>query len=135
MQIYRIYYSIHSIKGSFTTYQDWFCSELGRDEEETMNFCVMFLLTMSTVFRENTAMSRLSVSSVLFFRTCIEIFPTLQFPFVFVLFFLEPLVTFLPSSYIPSHLQLPPFLICLHYRNSYLIELINMLGVHLERIK
>lgn len=53
MQIYRICYSIHSIKGSFTTYQGWFCSELGRDEEETVNFCVMFPCTVSTVFREN----------------------------------------------------------------------------------
>ena len=53
MQTYRIHYSIHSIKVSFTTYQDWFCSELGGDEGGTMNFCVMFPhSTMSTIFRE-----------------------------------------------------------------------------------
>ena len=52
MQTYRIYYSIHSVKVSFTTYQDWFCSKLGGDEEETMNFYVMFPHTMSTIFRE-----------------------------------------------------------------------------------
>ena len=86
---------------------------------------------------KDRAMSRLSVGSVLFFRPMYWNFPNIAVSFCFclVLFFLEPLVTFLPSSYIPSHPRVPPFLICLHYRNSYLIELINILGVHLERIK
>lgn len=138
MQTYRIIYSIHSIKvfhnlsGLVLQWTGW----RWRGNYE-------FLCDVPAQHHEHNfqgkdrATRRLSVGSVLFFRPMYWNFPNIAVSFCFclVLFFLEPLVTFSPASYIPSHLRLPPFLICLHYRNSYLIELINILGVHLERIK
>lgn len=62
-------------------------SEMGRNENGTVNFCVMVYFTMSTIFREKIVMSRLSASRVSFFRTmCDEILLTLQFHFYVFLF-------------------------------------------------